>query len=315
MKLSSAVLRGAIAALAATVLIGTTGCGGGEAGTIRGQCCMAGLIDSGKLFSANLPGTSPGTSTFTVEYSAGGHFDLRSLLRPSSATSVLWSVDGKPISSMLLPFQSPPSADHVHLFQLSARRSASQPADEFMLILLPAGTSRRFSDWYKQETEDLAWLASLPPVYSSLGPGRSNPEPPNCERRFWQDVHPLASHFHSGGAFEMRSRAVAGRHGHQAIYDSSGNLIRTGPGAGSADKGAPQLWAFGLIKHIEQDVRPFVWAAQLDGNPIEPTWLFRNLSAPLLRQGDHILQYQRVRPALLGASPEVEPGQCIGPGQ
>jgi len=95
------------------------------------------------------------------------------------------------------------------------------------------------------------------------------------------------------------------------VYDAAGKLIREGLGAGSADKGTPRLWGFGLMKHLDRDVRPFVWAAQLDGNPVNAIWLYRDLNAPLVRLGDHVKAYQSVRPALANQPSEVPAGTCI----
>jgi hypothetical protein len=274
------------------------------------QCCPAELVDSSKLLQPNLPGASPSVMTFTLEY-VSSPFDLTQLLRKPLGGPVVWMVNNTELVGSNLRFQSAPKEDSVTLYKIGVRRRDEQRRDEFSLISLPVSTQEHFSSWYEHERTDLAWLSLLPPVYSSLGAGKSNPEPKNCTKQYWEGVHKLDSYFHPGGAYEMRSRPVGAGNGHQAVYDSEGLLIREGPGAGSADKGAPRLWAFGLAKHRDRDVRPYIWAAQLDGNPVNPVWLFRNLDAPLLRNGDHIRQYQSVRPALWGGSPEVPAGTCI----
>jgi hypothetical protein len=278
-----------------------------------GQCCPAELIDSGKLLGPNLPGSPPGAMTFTLEYVSSHPFDLAQLLRKPTGAPVIWTVNSAELDGSILRLRSAPKEDTVAIYNIRVRRWQDQRSDEFSLIVLPASTREHFSSWYEHEGADLAWLSLLPPVYSSLGPGLSNPEPRNCATQYWENVHKLDSNFHPGGAYEMRSRPVGEGHGHQAVYDSAGRLIQDGPGAGSADKGAPIFWAFGLIKHRDRDVRPYIWAAQLDGNPVNPTWLFRNLDRPLLRHGENIKRYQSVRPALWGRSPEVAAGTCISP--
>jgi hypothetical protein len=278
-----------------------------------GQCCPAELMDSSKLLQPNLTGSFPGVMTLPLEYDPAHPFDLAKLLREPRAP-VAWVVNGSPVgSSSILHPKLPPKDDAVAIYRIGVHRVDGERSDEFFLILLPASTRERFSSWYEHERADLQWLSLLPPAYSSLGPGLSNPEPKNCAKRYWEDVHSLNSNFHPGGAYEMRSRPVGEGQGHQAVYDSAGRLILEGPGAGSADKGTPRLWAFGLLKHRDRDVRPYIWATQLDGNPVNPTWLFQNLDAPLLRQGDHMTRYQSVRPALWGPSPEIAPGTCITP--
>ena len=143
-------------------------------------------------------------------------------------------------------------------------------------------------------------------------PGFADPEPAHCPHDYWGPVHKLNSHLHPGGAYEMRSRAVGDGFGHQAVYDAQGNLIRTGLGAASADRATPRLLGLGFLKHRDSDVRPFVWAAQLDGNPVNPLWLFRDLDAALVYLGPHLQDYMGVRPALVGSHGEVPAGSCIG---
>ena len=274
-----------------------------------GQCCPAELIDSGKLLQPNLPGSTPGEMTFTLDYGKAPSFDLTRLLRRDN-DRVIWSVNSVAIGDSILQLRKVPKADGAIVYRIGVHRLGEERSDVFSVIVLAAGTRQLFSSWYESERNDMAWLSLLPPVYSTLGPGMSDPEPKNCATRYWEGVHALDSRFHPGGTYEMRSRPVEG-HGHQAVYDSSGHLIATGPGAGSADKGAPMIWKFGLIKHRDRDVRPYVWAAQLDGNPVNATWVFRDLDVPLVREGEHIRQYQSVRPALWGQSPEIAAGACI----
>jgi len=275
------------------------------------QCCAAGLLDAGKLLQANRPEVSSGIMTLTHEYAPHQGFDLATLLRQPAPQTPVWIVNGSQIKGPVLQFDAAPASNSVLIYSIEAHREGEQQSDGFQLVLLPAGANQRFSAWLAQERQDLRWLKLLPPAYSSLGPGMSNPEPKNCGRLYWEDVHKLETNFHPGGAYEMRSRAVGDGHGHQAVYDAAGKLIREGLGAGSADKGTPRLWGFGLMKHLDRDVRPFVWAAQLDGNPVNAIWLYRDLNAPLVRLGDHVKAYQSVRPALANQPSEVPAGTCI----
>jgi hypothetical protein len=65
---------------------------------------------------------------------------------------------------------------------------------------------------------------------------------------------------------------------------------------------------------MNRDVRPFVWAAQLDGNPVNPTWLFFSIDGPIIREGEAMRKYFEVRPPLAGKQQEVPSGTCITPG-
>lgn len=49
-------------------------------------------------------------------------------------------------------------------------------------------------------------------------------------------------------------------------------------------------------RHVQADVRPFIRAAQLDGNPVEGGLIPANLSHPLIRIGYHLQQYYARRP-------------------
>jgi hypothetical protein len=252
---------------------------------------------------------------FLLDYAPARSFDLAQLLRQPANEPLTWTVDGIELPGSVLQLKSAPNKDKVEIHRVKVHRRQDQRSDEFHLISIPASKKESFSAWFAREREDLAWLSLLPPVYSSLGPRLTDPEPNTCAHDYWGDVNKIDSKFHPGGAYEMRSHSVAGGHGHQAVYNALGQLLREGPGAGSADRAAPRLWGFGLIKHKDHDVRPFVWAAQLDGNPVNPSWLFTNLDAPLVRRGENMKRYEQVRPALIGQSPEIAAGECIVTGE
>jgi hypothetical protein len=275
------------------------------------SCCAAGLIEPDKLLSANSAAAPAKLFTATVEYSLNKQVNLNQFLRQSPSEGLEWSVNGSELRDAILLFDSAPKEDSVLIYSVLVRRRGEQRSDAFELICLPVSTRQKFEAWFNHESKDMGWLAKLPPAYSSLGPGLSDPEPKNCGKQYWEGVHKLDTNFHPGGAYEMRSKAFGDDNGHQAVYDSQGKLIRDGLGAGSADRGSPHLWNFGLIKHRDRDVRTFVWAAQLDGNPVNPTRWFRNLDAPLIRLGEHIKNYQFVRPALTNEPAEVAAGTCL----
>jgi hypothetical protein len=72
----------------------------------------------------------------------------------------------------------------------------------------------------------------------------------------------------------MFSKAIPGGHGNQACYDMNGILIETTIAAGRAKKFAPVASEysnrFSHENHNEEDITPFIRAAQLDGNPVRP---------------------------------------------
>ena len=78
--------------------------------------------------------------------------------------------------------------------------------------------------------------------------------------------------------------------------------------AGSADKEAPFPSNLNPNLHVYADVKPFIWAAQLDGNPVEED--FTTMTAPLLHEGANLLRYFDRRPAIANGLDDLSPGQC-----
>ena len=90
----------------------------------------------------------------------------------------------------------------------------------------------------------------------------------------WLDCGTADSKYHYGASSEVRWAGKPGDPGQQCTYDSSGNLITSGIGAGSPDKVSPQgcgnsSYSWTLLsnapKHYINDVYPF-------GN--EPCWYY-----------------------------------------
>lgn len=105
----------------------------------------------------------------------------------------------------------------------------------------------------------------------------------------------------------MRSEPVDDR-GHQATYRANGTAIYSGVAAGSADRGLP-----GTREHRDRDVLPFIWAAQLDGNPVEPSPLVSTpatLTRPLFFSGVNLSRYFIARPAVANNKSEPEKDGC-----
>ncbi len=108
---------------------------------------------------------------------------------------------------------------------------------------------------------------------------------------------------HHDAKYEMRSGPISGGHGHQATYDANGVLIETPIAAGTADIAAPYyandtLHARTGNKHLKQDVQPFLRALQLDGNPVLPRYINRNLNRPCIYRGPNTDKYVERRPVL-----------------
>lgn len=276
------------------------------------RCCQAQLIDESRLLKPNLPGADARAMLLVLEHEARSSFNFEQLLLPGvPRNAVTWTVDGSPLTFAALSYGSVPELDHVSIYTVRVARKDGSGSDAFRVIITPPATRELYQRWLEKERGDLEWLNLLPPVYASLLPGFADPEPSHCPKDYWGSVQKLHSHLHPGGAYEMRSRAVGDGSGHQAVYDAQGNLIRTGLGAGSADRATPRFSGLGFLKHRDRDVRPFVWAAQLDGNPVNPLWLFRDLDAALVYLRPHLQDYMKVRPALVGTHGEVPAGSCI----
>ncbi len=167
----------------------------------------------------------------------------------------------------------------------------------------------------------MGWLDHLPAVYNHLGSGNSDPEPFVWGINLWIAPTNLSgSFYHPEATFDLRSEVVESFDtsysgcGHQATYDSSGVLIGPSEGvsAGSADRVAsiPAGGPYFGFTHVEADVNPFIWAAQLDGNPVaETTPLPTNLTHPMLHEGSFLSRYLEVRPTVANDKPELEPNQ------
>ena len=56
---------------------------------------------------------------------------------------------------------------------------------------------------------------------------------------------PPSTDTHKGGSFEIRSKPTATGSGQQCVYDSAGQLINDGPGAGTPDIVSPPSTKFG----------------------------------------------------------------------
>jgi len=111
----------------------------------------------------------------------------------------------------------------------------------------------------------------------------------------------MDTYLHHDAKYEMRSNPVSDKHGHQAMYDDQGQLITAPIAAGTADLYAP-FDSLGIPssakKHRKEDVYPFIRALQLDGNPVLPRDINRNLNRPCIYMGSNTDKYIEKRPVL-----------------
>lgn len=110
------------------------------------------------------------------------------------------------------------------------------------------------------------------------------------------------SYMHHNAVYEMRTN-MADTHGNQATFDGTGAIITSGIRAGTADFYAPYNslgWFRPDFLHRDNDVRPYIMALQLDGNPVVPTkqWIPKKLNRPALYQGATTDKYLVCRPTI-----------------
>ena len=266
------------------------------------------LFDPSKVIAANLPSQTPLRKSTVVVWK-DGLLDLRSYLRPGiPAESVSWAPESL-VRDGYFRLGRRPAEDHIRSVWVMAQTAAG--SDAFALVIAPPSAPGKFEDWLRQQRATAGWIQSLPPVYSRLGPGNSNPEPATCKPREWPTFRKIHTHYHPGAAYEMRSAIRPDGSGHQATYTASGELLRSGVSAGSADRGSPTWNIYRLIRHASDDVIPYLWAAQLDGNPVNPLRFYQDFDRPLMHEGEHIQAYLKVRPIYGPSHREIEPGQCI----
>ena len=190
-------------------------------------------------------------------------------------------------------------------------KGSDQAIDSLVVTVIPESTVNSLTNWLTDEaTDGFGWGAELPAAYNALSSGNSDPEPAGADN--WRGVNPQDSYYHPASYFEMRSEETDSGHGHQACYDDHGNIILNGISAGSADKATPILYKpWTLLKHRDLDVRPFIWASQMDGNPVQGEDQNRKLSAPILHEGYFLDAYLMARPS--NPTGTIAPGTVPAP--
>lgn len=237
---------------------------------------------------------------------------------------------------------APPEENKVTSYRIEATPTDGRPSVDHMIVtVIREATLRSYENWKTTNASDLSWLNDLPAVYISLDQGNSDPEPqdpliigpipPVLECDHWADLQTnYDSFYHPDAYFEIRGRKIGSSipftsgKGHQACYDDNGNLILPVPddniSPGSADREVPVTLGGTTHGHVNADVLPFIWAAQLDGNPVQGTDGIgpggiipienTNLTTPILSEGVELLKYAEYRPAIANTKPLLQPGNC-----
>lgn len=205
---------------------------------------------------------------------------------------------------------SEPDSDKIRHFNIEVKfEDDTQPNDFLIITVIPSSTQTNFNQWYTDESNDTDWLEELPALYNSITLDHGDPddpEPVGCN--LWKNPKSKNTFYHPDGYFEMRSEKTSGGHGHQAFYSDTGGLIRSGISAGSADKEAAFPMQLNPFLHVNADVKPFLWAAQMDGNPVQENGT--TMTEPILHEGIYLGRYFEVRPAIANDKPELAPDNC-----
>lgn len=260
------------------------------------------------LYIRNLVWIASGDSAYDradhcigVSWSENATVDLTAFLdettRPHRAM-VSFQVNGAPNAGLveLSPVEPSPLYPASHVVDLVSADSGTV-LDTFVLTIYGESEMFDFAQWIV-DYADLSWTAGLPAPPTTK---------PSGETSLWHAPGEPGSYMHHEAVFDMRSKPVAGGHGHQATFDASGRLIENGTIAcGSADYVSPESFVDGsMYSHRDQDVKPYIWALHLDGNPGHPDNLTgvltgaipSRLSKPCIYQGFFLNQYMRLRPS------------------
>ncbi|MGI6391111.1 MAG: binary toxin-like calcium binding domain-containing protein [Kiritimatiellia bacterium] len=199
----------------------------------------------------------------------------------------------------------------ISLVKLHYKPNDSEPGvifDKLWVVVNRSDTQAKFDDWYAQNA-DISWTTNLPRPFASITINISNgttnavdPEPnPFGIGGRWHAPEAKNTFLHHDAKYEMRSKPTSGGHGHQAMYNIGGQLITAPIAAGTADLYAPfdsRGIPSSAKSHRDQDVYPFIRALQLDGNPVLPTDINRNLNRPCIYRGPNTDKYVERRPVL-----------------
>ncbi len=227
---------------------------------------------------------------------------------------VKWKVNGTEQTSHELSLGSEPGEDaHRHYYIQVLPKNGGDTIDRLIITLVPRSTKTSFDNWYTTEKADLAWLGELVNLFSSFS---TTLQPSGYYRRPDRNFYPFLysipgdydGRMHPNAYFEARSYATPGGHAHQMCFNAGGGLLKSDAGvsAGSADKAAAFPMNLDWRLHVNADVKPFIWALQLDGTPADQQTT--TLSAPIMHEGANLKKYSECRPAIANGKPILTDG-------
>lgn len=227
---------------------------------------------------------------------------------------VKWRVDGAEQTSHELSLGSEPGEDaHRHFYIQVLPKNGGDTIDRLIITLVPRSTKTNFDNWYTTEKADLSWLGELVNLFSSFS---TTLQPNGYYRRPDRNFNPFLysipsnynSRMHPNAYFEARSYATPGGHAHQMCFNAAGGLLKSDAGvsAGSADKAAAFPMGWWPWDHVNADVKPFIWALQLDGTPADQETT--TLSAPIMHEGANLKKYSECRPTIANDKPILPDG-------
>ena len=236
-----------------------------------------------------------------VSWSENGSIDLSSFLDETTSLHrerLSFRINGEDSSGSLSLAETLPDVFYPDVYIVDLLLSgSSRPLDTFVLTVFNEKELFEFADWVVKYA-DTSWAGQLP---------KPPKHKPDGEMSAWNGPETPGTYMHHDAVFELRSKPVSGGHGHQATYDGGGNLIEDGTIAcGTADYVSPEsLWDGSKKAHREADVKPYLKALHLDGNPGHPdngSGLFSEtvpsrLTLPCLHQGYYLRQYLNKRPS------------------
>lgn len=225
-----------------------------------------------------------------------------------------------------------PALDRIREYRIApVVKGTTEPLDRLIVTVIPSQTLESYDEWKVENSADLSWLDDLAPSYAKL------PEPvtvtieadpanglfndvvthseqspdDDCDWSPWKVPGAQDSYYHPDSYFEVRTEVLEGMlfsnaPAHHACYNENrflilpvvnGDLISPG----SADRVAAFTSGGTPSGHLNADVKPFIWALQIDGNPAVGVDLNTALSDPIMFQGVELKAYARLRPAIVPA--------------
>ncbi|MBR4611999.1 MAG: hypothetical protein IKO40_04710 [Kiritimatiellae bacterium] len=221
-----------------------------------------------------------------------------------------YRVNGNGIDGSTIPIGKKPKDLLPTIYHVEMLNDADTTLDRLWIVVLNPDTRTKFNTWANQNPTNATWFGTLPKPPSKIFVSASGAATlPSAASANWNapEPFPTNNYMHPKAVYELRSNVMSGGHGHQATYDSSGNIVTESIKAGTADFASPSfsfLYGWHPEKHREEDVKPYIRALQLDGNPVssvnlsgeESSFWTRNLSRPPLRVGPFSQQYLQRRP-------------------